>query len=103
MESKNKKMSSHKFPTRLTPQEVFEVIQTERRYQEKDQVDKDLNHKGKPSVEAELLLMEEYLLKSRTACSTSPDKSDVLDVLRKVVGIGFRCFENHGCPERKQN
>jgi len=24
-----------------------------------------------------------------------------LDMLRKVVGIGVRCFENHGCPKRE--
>lgn len=101
MESKNKKMNSYKFPTRLTPQEVFDVIQTERAYQEKDQVDKDWDHKGNPSVEAELLLMEEYLLKARTAWTTCPGNSEVLEVLRKVVGVGFRCFENHGCPKRK--
>lgn len=85
----------------LSPEEVFDVIKTERAYQEKDKLDKDWNHKGKPSVEAELLMMEEYLLKARTAWTTSPDKLQVLDVLRKVVGIGFRCFENHGCPNRE--
>ena len=93
-------MSSYQFPTRLTPQEVFEVIKTERDYQEKDQVDKDWDHKGKPTVEAEMLLMEEYLLKARTAWATCPNNSGALDVLRKVVGVGVRCFENHGCPKR---
>ena len=88
-------------PQGLTPQEVFEVIQTERAYQERDKVDKDWNHRGKPSIEAEMLMMEEYLSKARTAWTTSPNKSEALDVLRKVVGIGFRCFENHGCSKRE--
>jgi hypothetical protein len=82
-----------------TPQQVFEVVQTERSYQELGKT--AWNHQGYPSIEAELLLMEEYLLRARTAWSTSSDKNEVLDVLRKVVGVGFRCFENHGCPKRQ--
>lgn len=79
---------------------VYEAIDSERAYQDKDCIDKDWDHRGKPSVEAELLLMEEYMLKARSAWQTSPGSFVALDVLRKVVGIGVRCFENHGVPLR---
>tara|TARA_R110002153_G_scaffold101181_3_gene237279 strand:+ start:49 stop:303 length:255 start_codon:yes stop_codon:yes gene_type:complete len=82
----------------MNPQEVFEVINSERVYQDKQA--KKWNHKGTPSVEGEILLMEEYLSKVRTVCSTTSDKTQVLDMMRKVVGVGIRCFENHGCPPR---
>ena len=79
----------------MNPQEIFEVIKTERVYQAKK-----WNHKGTPSVEGEILLMEEYLSKVRTVWSATSDKTQVLDMMRKVVGVGIRCFENHGCPPR---
>ena len=79
----------------MNPQEVFEVVKTERVYQAKKWI-----HKGTPSIEAEILLMEEYLSKVRTVWSATSDKTQVLDMMRKVVGVGIRCFENHGCPPR---
>jgi hypothetical protein len=82
----------------LSFSEVCEVIQTERDYQNRQ--GNNWQHKNKPSVEAELLLMEEYLQKARTAWVTIPGNEQTLDILRKVVGVGVRCFENHGCPKR---
>lgn len=82
----------------LTPQQVFDVVKTERSYQ--DAQSGGWNHKGHPSIEAEILLMEEYLSKARTAWSSSSDKQLCLDMMRKVVGVGVRCFEHHGCPPR---
>ena len=79
--------------------EVCEILKTERNYQ--DRQGNNWDHKGTPSVEAELLLMEEYLQKARTTWVTSPGNEQTLDVLRKVIGVGVRCFENHGCPVRK--
>ena len=81
--------------------EVYKIIDTERTYQDRDLLDKNWNHKGNPSVEAELLIMEEYMSKARTAWCNCSDNSEVLDVLRKVAGVAVRCFENHGVPPRK--
>lgn len=83
---------------KLTPAQVFDVIKSERMYQ--DRGADQWNHEGAASIEAELLLMEEYLLKARRVWQSSSDQDDVLDVMRKVVGVGVRCFENHGCPSR---
>lgn len=84
---------------KLTPAEVFEVIKSERIYQDRDLKDKE-DHRGKPSVEAELLLAEEYLLKARAAWQSNSGNTECLDVMRKVAGVLVRCFENHGCPKR---
>jgi len=81
--------------------DVYKIIDTERDYQNKDLLIKDWDHKGSPSVEAELLMMEEYIGKARTAWCNCKNNSEVLDVLRKVAGIAVRCFENHGVPPRK--
>ena len=78
--------------------EVFAVIESERKYQ--NAKDPTWNHEGKAPVGVEILLMEEYLLLARKAWSISKDDGIALDILRKVVGIGVRCFENHKVPYR---
>ncbi len=84
-----------------TPRDkVYEAIDSERDYHDKDSILNHWNHKKKPSVEAELLTMQEYLIKARSAWQTNSGNHEVLDVLRKVVGVGVRCFENHGVPLR---
>lgn len=85
----------------LTAQEVFEHIQEEREYQNQNR--KKWNHQGNPSIEAELLMMEEYLSQARSKWTSCSNNAAALDSLRKVVGIGFRCFENYGCPKRFLN
>ncbi len=80
--------------------DVYKVIDGERDYQNK--LNPEWCHKGKPTIEAELLLMEEYLKKAREAwVSKYGDPSAGLDEMRKVAGISVRCFENYGVPERK--
>jgi hypothetical protein len=80
--------------------EVFNVINGERDYQES--LNKGMNHKGNPTIEAELLMMEEYLREARSKwVHTHGNDLPCLDMMRKVVGMGVRCFENHGVPERQ--
>lgn len=85
---------------KLSPVQVFDVIKSERVYQDRDLEQKEWDHKGRPSVEAELLLAEEYLLKARAAWQSHSGSEECLDVMRKVAGVLVRCFENHGCPKR---
>jgi len=81
--------------------QVYEIIDGERNYQ--NSLNPNWLHDGKPTIEAEILMMEEYLKYARTAWVTGTTYGDDkagLDEMRKVVGIAIRCFENHGVPER---
>ena len=79
---------------------VYKIIDGERDYQ--DSLNPKMDHKGFPTVEAELLMMEEYLKDARTAWTHSHANAvPALEIMRKVVGMGIRCFENHGVPKRK--
>jgi len=81
--------------------QVYAVLDGERDYQ--NSLNPDWCHKGKPTIEAELLMMEEYLKRARTSWVTKyGDTSAGLAEMRSVVAIGIRCFENYGVPERKQ-
>lgn len=89
--SKNKNMEQ---------EQVFEILKEERSYQ--DSISTKMEHKGCPTVEAELLMMEHYLVQAREKwVTTYGDSISCLDSLRKVAGIAVRCFENHGCPSRR--
>jgi hypothetical protein len=79
---------------RLTREEVYKLIDGERDYQEKQS--KKWDHQGIPTAEAEILMMEEYMAKVRTAWVNHYDEETSLDMIRKVVGMGVRCLENYG-------
>ena len=83
----------------MNRKEVYKILDGERDYQ--DSIGGKMEHRGKPTIEAEILMMEEYLLKAREKwVNTYGDSEPALDMLRKVVGIALRCFENHGCTPR---
>ena len=73
-------------------QEVYEQIDKERDHQ-------DLKHNKSEEIPAELLLMEVYLEKAQFDWAY---KMNSLHQIRKVVALGIRCLETHGCPERKK-
>ena len=52
------------------------------------------------SVPAELVLMKVYLDKAMTTWASKPGSETTLDFVRKIVGVGVRCMENHGAPPR---
>lgn len=74
---------------------VYQAIESERDYQE--YIGEKLDYF---SLEAEILMMEEYLLLVRKTWTNSKSDESVLDILRKSIGIGVRCLENHGAPRR---
>lgn len=78
---------------RLTREQVYKLVDGERDYQDEHT---DWDHQGVPSFEAELLLMEEYIRKARSEWVTSYNNDNSLNVIRKVIGIAVRAFENHG-------
>ena len=71
---------------------VYLLIDEERNYQDKVEWD----HQGKPTVEAEILMIEEYVAKARQAWVTSDGDKPSLHELRKVAAMAIRCLENHG-------
>lgn len=79
--------------------EVYKIIDGERDYQ--DSLNPGMEHDGVPTVEAEILMMEEYLKDVRSAWTHEHGgHQKALDLLRKVVSMGIRCFEHHGVPSR---
>lgn len=76
---------------------VYKCIDGERSYQ----TDLTWNHKDTPTLEAELLLLENYIRKATSIWCDGTDNTKVLDIIRKIAGISVRCLEHNGCPPRK--
>lgn len=78
--------------------EVYEIINEEREYQEK------LESRPLP-IEGELLLLEEYVAKARNLyVHTISDQTETKtrNEIRKIAAIAIRCIENHGTPRREK-
>jgi hypothetical protein len=57
-----------------------------------------------PTPSVELLAMAHNLHRARANYVNFPGeegKKRVLDAIRIVTAMGFRCLKNHGCPPRK--
>lgn len=52
-------------------------------------------------IEAWLLWMEEYLSRARKAATTSVDKTEALENIRKLAGLAVNCMTYHPTPARK--
>lgn len=74
--------------------EVYKLIDGERDYQ--DEQSKKWDHQGVVTVEAEILMMEEYMKKVREAWTNNYGPEQAMDQMRKVIAMGVRCLENHG-------
>lgn len=78
---------------------VYNKIDIERDYQDSLSTD----HQGKPSIEGELLMIQEYVNRARSAWTGNFDDNNeepTRHMIRKIAGIAVRCLENHGCPDR---
>lgn len=53
------------------------------------------------SVGEFILIMEQQLSLARAAWGDSSCDDQALEQLRKVTALGYQCFEQHGCPLRK--
>ena len=81
-------------------EQIYKNIDTERDYQDK----LSTSHCGIPTIEAELLMLQEYINRARIAWTDNFDNNNeepARHMIRKIAGIAVRCLENHGCPERK--
>lgn len=75
----------------MTRKEVYEAINKERDYQ-------DSRHPKDEPISAELVIMHIYLEQALDAWTY---KEDARHLIRKVVALGIRCLENHGCPDKE--
>ena len=73
-------------------QKVYEQIDKERDHQ-------DRKHNPTEEIPAEMVLMKVYLDKAQFNWAY---KESPLTQIRKVVALGIRCLETHGCPERER-
>jgi len=86
---------------RSTRKEVYQVIDTEREYQnvtwENNGVPNEL------SLGDFILLLEIYVQKTREQWAKEGEpRINTLEVLRKVAGISVHAMEQHGAIERQQ-
>lgn len=83
----------------MNREKVFNEIDKEREYQ--DGISKNMNHKGHPTIEAEILMLDHYITLAKQSWTTSyGDNTPPLENIRKIAGIATRCLEHHGCPSR---
>lgn len=76
----------------MDEKDVWDVLEGERQYQ----LSRGGDWQGGATrpLEDEVLLMEDYLARARTAFVDNKGNDKLLDVLRKVVAIGVRCIKS---------
>lgn len=85
---------------------AYALIDGERAYQDA-QAKGDATHNprwehgSKPTVEGEILTLEDYMMDMRRAWTRNKGSEAAMDVMRKIAGIATRAIENHGAPPRK--
>lgn len=87
----------------MTRKEVYEVVDTERDFQETlwNNLNKEISN---PS--SFILWMEEYLAKARALASKVDERkgtdgcTQIMEVIRKVTALGVACMEVNDAPKR---
>jgi hypothetical protein len=86
--------------------EVIDKVKAERDYQDAC-VSEYFAHYGKRDaidcyrpVPAEILMIRHYIDEAAGEWIHNSGDDQALDKIRKVVAIGIRCLEYHGCPDR---
>lgn len=95
-----KKWKGYKSYTRV---QAFVALDGERKYQ--DNLHTDTNQEPL-SIPGELVLLQIYIQKAMTIYADTlgdPKELPIMDVIRKIAAIAFRCMENHGAVERKKD
>jgi hypothetical protein len=80
-----------------TRNEVYAAIDSEREYQNKWSAN---GRSDDHEIETWLVYMDTYLRKAKDEASKTPDKSEALNMIRKVTALGVVCMEQHGAPHR---
>ncbi len=88
---------------KMETRQVFESLLGERTYQKRrwGHRQEDGSYvESSHSVCDYLVFMQDYLTDTLRRASREDGYEGALDSLRKVVALGVRCFEEHGCPLR---
>lgn len=85
----------------MTRKEVYEKINKERDYQESLTKKKFRHNKADRSVPAEIVMMQTYMNHAIHEFTDYGGDEHALHQIRKVVALGIRCLEHHGCPQRE--
>jgi hypothetical protein len=83
-------------------QEVYQIVDDERSYQDAQREEGRFTEEVLP-VSGEILCVEEYVAKLRTAYTANPGETpeECLHIFRKVAALCVRAMEHHGAPERE--
>lgn len=84
---------------KLTRKEVYEVIDTERNYQ--DNLGPDRTNHQPHTVGNYITMLQHYQGQLVTAWTLNAGDEKALDIMRKIAGIAVHCMEVHGAPKRE--
>jgi hypothetical protein len=84
----------------MNRRDVYEQIDKERDYQESLTTTVFRHNEADRSVPAEIVMMTTYLNHAVHEFTDYCGDEKALHQIRKIVALGVRCLENHGCPER---
>ena len=88
----------------MNREQVYKILDGERDYQDLKWGSTFSGNRpgnGDRSIDEFVLYMEGYMRDAVQHASHYADTERVLETLRKVAALAIRCFEQHGCPERK--
>lgn len=86
---------------KVSRQEVYNVIDGERHYQDAQQGNAKRHENQPPMTPGEMILcMEECLQQARKAWYKPDGGANCLPFIRKVAALGIQCLERHGAPKR---
>lgn len=86
---------------KTTRADVYAAIDTERDYQDRVWAGTGSSGHGVLSIGEEILLIEEYAARARSARSRETYPEQVaLEMIRKIAGIAVHCTEDHGAIPR---
>lgn len=83
--------------------DICDVIHEERDYQRRRWGRRQPDNsfvENSHAVGSYMVFMQDYLTEALHRASREDGWQGALDSLRKVVALGFRCFEEHGVPRR---
>ena len=83
----------------MTREQVFELINGERDYQNK--LGPERTDGSDKTVGDYLTMLRCYLRKAEDAWTDNAGCEPALDQIRKVAAIAVRCMEDHGAPPRQ--
>lgn len=83
----------------MTRNEVYEIIDGERDYQDKLP---NTRTAGVPHTVGDYItILRHYIMKADEAYTTKAGDEAALEVIRKIAGTSVHCMEDHGAPKRK--